>query len=188
MIVKRIIKFFIIITISIFTTQIVYANDIIKKESIVVQAFDTDNVFTIDYGSEGISQSQAVNYLNEAKKLILKLSDLSDNFNSYNDYVNVYYINKNPETTIEIDKMLYDLLLLSEQYRIKTEGYFNIAIGEIIDGWKELLQRSDDEKLIGTKYESMYISKTDYDDKVREIKSIPIIEDGIKLTNQHGKY
>src|SRR5690606_37472937 len=55
--------------------------------------------------------------------------------------------------------------------------YFNVAIGEIIAGWKKLLNTSESD-----------ISESDYNKRVREIKSIPIIENGIELINENGKY
>jgi FAD:protein FMN transferase len=52
---------------------------------------------------------------------------------------NIYSINQQKDVKLEIDKELYDVLLLSEQIKELTYGYFDIAVGEIVDHWKGLI-------------------------------------------------
>lgn len=89
---------------------------------------------------------------------------------------NVNYINKNVGEKIEIDKILYDILLLSEEYYEYTDGYFDISIGKIIDEWKEIIN-------IGSN-----LSKEDFEQRKELISQIPIIENGIELINEDDKY
>ncbi|MCF7931832.1 MAG: FAD:protein FMN transferase [Acholeplasmataceae bacterium] len=49
---------------------------------------------------------------------------------------NIYEINTRPNQAIQIDKELYDLLVEAEALRIATDGYFNVAIGNVVDAWK----------------------------------------------------
>jgi thiamine biosynthesis lipoprotein len=52
---------------------------------------------------------------------------------------NIFSINKQKDIKLEIDKELYDVLLLSEQIKELTNGYFDIAVGTIVDHWKNLI-------------------------------------------------
>jgi len=52
---------------------------------------------------------------------------------------NIYSINQQKNVKLEIDKELYDILLLSEELRVITNGYFNVGIGKIVDAWKALI-------------------------------------------------
>jgi len=52
---------------------------------------------------------------------------------------NIYLINQQKNTKLEIDKELYDILVLSEELSTITNGYFNIGIGKIVDAWKAII-------------------------------------------------
>lgn len=103
------------------------------------------------------------------------IHNLTDNFSNDNKINNIYYINNNPSKKIEIDKVLYDLLVLSEEIKVDTYGYFDISIGKIIDVWKDLLNKSS-------------LSNNDLLAAYDKVDSIPVIKDGIKLESSNDKY
>ena len=62
---------------------------------------------------------------------------LTDRYNSYENVINVYYLNEilTENEYIEIDKNLYDILILALQYS-KDYEKFNIALANPLDVWK----------------------------------------------------
>lgn len=66
------------------------------------------------------------------------------------DYLeNIYTINQQKDTKLEIDEMLY--LLLEDAIRLQTltEGYFNIGIGKPVKAWKNLILNTPNEITAG---------------------------------------
>lgn len=177
--IKKIILILIILLTTIFTTNIIYANTKYENITKTFDAFGTGGE-TIRFSvskANNKSESEIKKILEEAKELTLKLSDLSDNFTLIDNLNNIIYINNNPETKIEIEKDLYEMLELSLLYEKKTNGYFNVSIGKIIDEWKELIDTRE-----------KYITKEEYEKRVKKIKEIPVIENGIKLSIDSNKY
>lgn len=160
--------------VSMFSFVNIYANE--RPLIISVNSFGSTNVYTL-YSHENKSREQLNNYLEEAKNITLKLSELSDNFNASSKYNNIYYINNNANLDIEIEYELYNMLYLAEKYKENTNGHFDVSIGLIIDEWKKLIDTPE-----------RNITKTEYDLKVNEIKNIPVIKDGIILNEVNNKY
>lgn len=91
-------------------------------------------------------------YSNKDKKNIDKIYDsvaliydeynrLCDAYKEYDEYINIYYLNnilKNDEA-IEIDKKLYDLINYGIHNYEKTNGYVNIALGNVTLIWKDYM-------------------------------------------------
>lgn len=67
--------------------------------------------------------------------------NLTDRYNSYEDIINVYYLNEVLENNkeITIDKRLSDIIKLGIEYHDKTNGLFNIAAGNLTSVWKEFI-------------------------------------------------
>lgn len=143
---------------------------------VVQDVFYTYNTYEISKHDPNIDKDKAKTYLDEVADLTIKISMLTDNFKSFEGVNNVYYINNNVGKTIEIDKLLYDVLVLAKEYKELTDGYFDISIGLIIDEWKEIIKKGKD------------LSKTEFNKKVENIKKIPIIENGIELSEIDAKY
>lgn len=129
--------------------------------------------------------------------MFTKYNILTDNFYKYDEngnkhnseqyddskvVNNVYYINENVNTKIEIDKELYTILELSEVYKMETYGYFDISIGKIIDKWKELI----DTPIYGANDQTL--TDEEFDAFVAEVMLIEVIEDGILLEADADKY
>lgn len=142
----------------------------------VQDVFYTTNTYGISKHDPNIDDEKSEIYLDEVEALTIKVSNLTDNFQGFEGVNNIYYINNNVGQTIEIDKLLYDVLLLAEQYKELTNGYFDISIGKIIDEWKAIMNSEE------------IISKNEFEQKVEEIKQIPVINNGIELTKDDAKY
>lgn len=72
-------------------------------------------------------------------KLYSTYHKLSDAYNSYDDLKNVYYLNEELEdgVSIEIDERLSKMISYGLSYYDKSDGYFNIALGNVTRIWKE---------------------------------------------------
>lgn len=111
----------------------------------------------------------------EIKAIFDSLHQLTDNFRGYDGVNNINYINKNPNTKIEIDESLYNLLKTSEELKSETYGYFDISIGSIIDLWKDLMDKDT-------------ITMEDYNKTLAAAEAIEVIEDGITLESNKKKF
>ena len=67
--------------------------------------------------------------------------ELTDRYNSYNNVINIYYLNeKLPDNEeVEIDPRLSDIINLGIEYYDKTNGLLNIAAGNLTEVWKEFI-------------------------------------------------
>lgn len=70
---------------------------------------------------------------------------LSDRYNSYDDIINVYYLNEILEDgeSITIDKRLSDMISLGIEYYDKSDGLFNIASGNLTRVWGNFIDTCD---------------------------------------------
>lgn len=87
------------------------------------------------YNNDEDKTMKALNYIDD---LYNEYDKLTDRYKKYDDIKNVYYINNelDIDKQIEIDSKLYDILKYSKSYYSKTNGLFNIALGNVIDIWK----------------------------------------------------
>ena len=118
------------------------------------------------------------------------------------DYLeNIYTINQQKDTKLEIDEMLY--LLLEDAIRLQTltEGYFNIGIGKPVKAWKNLILNTPNEITVGNhiyirtyenqpiyqRYEVIFFDETDIqvqgEDTTRTFKKDQLIYD-IEVTTE----
>lgn len=84
---------------------------------------------------------------NETSKKLLKEIDniyseyhkLTDRYNEYEGIINVYYLNNvlKVNESIEIDSRLSDIINYGIDAYNKTNGYVNIALGNVVDVWKK---------------------------------------------------
>jgi len=125
---------------------------------------------------ENIKGIKSNNNDSVAKKAVVNIINYIKIENLTSSTVNIYQINNRPNERVEIDKLLYDILVLSEQYKKITNGYFDISIGLVIDEWKEIIDYNN-------KYTEEELNK-----KIDNILKIPVIKDGILLEEEEGKY
>ncbi|MBE0701062.1 MAG: FAD:protein FMN transferase [Acholeplasmataceae bacterium] len=90
---------------------------------------------------------------------------------------NIYTINQQPNQWLEIDHELYELFQRAETYKEITDGYFNIAIGNAVNVWKQLIES----------YPKESIPKLDYDDAIEVIESMVIPEIAVQLKVEDEK-
>jgi len=86
----------------------------------------------------GINKKKSEEVLSTAKKMYKEYHELTDRYNSYEDIINVHYINNELELNkeIELDSRLSDLIEFGLKAYEDTDGYINIAMGNVIDVWK----------------------------------------------------
>ena len=86
----------------------------------------------------GINKKKSEEVLSTAKKMYKEYHELTDRYNSYENINNVYYINNELDVNkeIELDSRLADLISFGLKAYEDTDGYINIAMGNVIDVWK----------------------------------------------------
>jgi thiamine biosynthesis lipoprotein len=87
------------------------------------------------YCNDNDKAKEALNYVDD---LYNEYDKLADRYKKYDDIKNIYYVNNELaiDKQIKIDSKLYDILKYSKSYYYKTNGLFNIALGNVIDAWK----------------------------------------------------
>ncbi len=118
---------------------------------------------------------QAENILSEIDEIYNDYHKLTDRFNNYDDLVNVYYINNNDSNieTLEIDNRLYNVIKYSLEWKDKTDGLFNIEMGNVINLWKKFLSNGDG---IPTKEE--------LEDSFKNITEVKLLDNNQILNNK----
>lgn len=140
------------------------------------------------------SEDEFVEYFDEIKAIYDIYDTLTDNFKSANseDVLSLYDINllvnssSEPETTLEIDQRLYELLELGLEVEALTDGYFNMSMGYIVDVWKSLIDEYSEEDVLGTIHRE--VSAEDFEATKVLAQSIELVEDPITLSIEDGKY
>lgn len=89
--------------------------------------------------------------------------DINDIFEMYHDLTtsydplpessplkhNVYDVNQQKNTKLEIDQELYEVLSLAIDYQTLTEGYFDMTLGTPVRLWKSLIENTPDTLSVG---------------------------------------
>lgn len=124
-----------------------------------------------------VSSSKAKELLDSAKNMYKEYHELTDRYNSYDGIVNLYYLNNvlKMNKEVEIDNRLSDLIRYGISMYDKTEGYVNIAMGNVLDVWKTYREEG---KSVPKTYELM--------DKNINIKDI-ILNDNIYMKKSNIK-
>lgn len=85
-----------------------------------------------------------------------KYNNLTDFYQSYSGYENIYDLNKN--RSINASKELIDILNYSIKMKNDTNGYFNPFIGELGNSWKEsLFPLNGEAKVLNDSYITDYL-------------------------------
>lgn len=151
---------------SIYTTYI-------KKQ---LSSYDTRFFYMDTYIYVNLYETEkekAETALKEVEKIYKRYHELTDRYQSYPSINNLYFIhhNQSEEEWISLDKELYDLIEISLSYREKSDGLFDIRLGDLTDVWKKAIEEEklpNEEELSSTK----------------EYKDI-LLEDG-KIYNNHA--
>lgn len=122
-----------------------------------------------------VSKSKASKLLKEIDNIYSEYHKLTDRYYSYDDLINVYYLNNTLgiNESIEIPSKLSDVINYGIEAYDDTNGYINIALGNVIDVWNkyrdegksvpktyELINLNTDIKSIGLK-DNIYTKSKD---------------------------
>lgn len=91
------------------------------------------------------SKKEMDNIFNDIDYLYDSYHKLTDAFNSYDNMINVYYLNNilNNNETIELDTRLADIIKTGIDFYDTTDGLFNIAAGNLTIKWKSFIDSCD---------------------------------------------
>lgn len=86
-----------------------------------------------------VDKKKALELLNNARNMYEEYHKLTDRYNAYEGINNLYYLNNGIKVNkkIEIDSRLSELINYGINMYNSTDGYINIAMGNVIDVWKE---------------------------------------------------
>lgn len=130
------------------------------------------------------TKKNAEKYLTEIEKIFNMYHVLTDNFETLPAdsifLTNIYEINNQPNQKVEIDFELYEILEKAEEYRILTDGYFDISIGKIIDLWKGKINFEN-------RLESN-VTEEEWNELVNNLNNIEVQEDAYTLYHENNKY
>ncbi len=96
-----------------------------------------DTYIRIDYATDDADLAAEIAL--GVEDILAHYHDLTNNYEGprdVNNSPNIYEINQRIGETIAIDPDLYDILVLSEELKTLTDGYFDIGIGKLVDLWK----------------------------------------------------
>ncbi|MBN3491094.1 FAD:protein FMN transferase [Acholeplasma equirhinis] len=122
--------------------------------------------------------------MENVEEILYFYHDLTDNFKLKSGVNNITYINNQAaasdgEATVEIEKELYNILELGLQVQEETNGYFDIAMGEIIDIWKEVIKNNQ---------KTGKVSEAELQETYEAVDAIILPENPVLLNEEAGKY
>lgn len=125
----------IVLILLIVTLYFIFSNKKVKEYSRTFEYMDT----YIEVRIYDNNKNKASRVLNDVEDLYKEYSILTDKYKEYEKVNNIYYIHNNKEDKeyIEIDKRLYDLIKYSLDFYEKTDGYFDITLGNVVDLWHD---------------------------------------------------
>lgn len=100
-----------------------------------------DTYIRVDFSTDNADLAEQVSLGIEA--ILTRYHDLTNNYEGPRDEVfspNIYEINQRIGEKIAIHKDLYDVLVLSEELKVLTNGYFDISVGKLVDLWKAQIE------------------------------------------------
>ncbi len=132
------------------------------------------------------NDDEAARHFNKIREIYSKYHDLSTGYEPLATnspfLTNIYHINQTVNQTIEIDIELYELLEVAEQYKVLTQGYFDISIGKIVDIWKAIILEEQNGYLFSD------IPAEIYQQVIEQLEAIEVVENPYTLSSLDGKY
>lgn len=167
----------ILLTLTITLFLVSCKEDEIPNEHIELDSMNTKfNVYIYDK-DKMLKNNELEELFSDIQARLDYIHNLTDNFNAVKDLNNVFYINENIDTEIKIEEELYLIIDSALEYEEEFRGYFNISVGHIIDRWKDIIEN-----------EPGFYSDEEFAILLEEIKSIPVIENGITLRKNNGEH
>ncbi len=118
-----------------FSATLDAKDNLTRNERIYTQYFDTK--IEVVFHTTEEADPEAV--LAGLETILSEIHEIADRFESYEGVTNVKTINENPGHPHEVDARLFEMIALGKEYHELTDGYFNIALGPVIDIWQERL-------------------------------------------------
>ncbi len=119
-----------------FSPTVLAEDDAVEQEEFLfTQYFDTSIEITLYHDDADLESIE-----DSLESRLSELHDLAPRYDE-TDVTNIKTINDNPGVAHEVDDDLFEMVRLGVEYHDKTNGYFNIALGPVIDIWNELLER-----------------------------------------------
>ena len=111
----------------------------------------------------------------EIEKTYQEYHQLTDRYNSYDDLINIYYINNNvsEELNLTLDERLYKIIKYSLEWKEKSKGLFNIELGNVIDCWKKQIE-----------LETGIPSQSELDGAFKSLKEVELLDNN-QIVNNH---
>lgn len=112
-----------------------------------------------------INKNDSKEVFSKIDSIYKKYHELSDRYNEYEGVINVYYLNNllKKNENVEISNELKDLINYGINAYKETDGYINIALGNVIDIWKKYREEGTS---VPNTYELMNAGSIDIDDIV----------------------
>ena len=91
------------------------------------------------------TESEINEIFDEIDYLYSEYHMLTDKYNEYDNVINIYYLNEVLENNeeIELDSRLSKLINIGLEYYDISEGYINIASANLIDIWKDYIEKEE---------------------------------------------
>lgn len=113
-----------------------------KEKKGSIYAFSTYIDITLYY-----NEDQDIDLIyQEITKIFNDINKLTDRFNEYPDINNIYTINSSKDFVL-VDERLLDVILISQQLKNETGGYFEPLIGNLSVLYKELIKKDNPNSL-----------------------------------------
>ena len=110
------------------------------SEEKIYRGFSTESGFDteIQLLATVESQEEFDKYFDLTKKEFWKYNQLFDKYNNYKDINNIKTINDMAGIeAVEVDPLIIEMLLLSEEYTEISNGYFDITFGPVLEIWHD---------------------------------------------------
>lgn len=130
---KIILAIFIGICIILSIILLLNKNNIYEKQLFYMDTYIDIKIYTKKKEEEMQEILEGIEYLYSY------YHQLTDRYQSYDGVKNVYYLNEVLENNekVEIDSLLLNMISYGKEFYEKTDGYFNIALGNVTDVWKK---------------------------------------------------
>lgn len=91
----------------------------------------------------GVDKKEATTLLKDVENIYKEYHELTDRYNPYDNIKNLYFLNNELSVNEEviIDSRLSELINYGLLMYDKTDGYINIAMGNVIDVWKNYREK-----------------------------------------------
>ena len=110
-----------------------------SKNNINIEKYDMFYMDTyIEVKLYDVTKEESSNIFKNIDNIFSEYHKLSDRYNAYDDIKNIYYLNNElDEKEVTIDSKLSEMIKFGLDMYDFTDGYINIALGNVIDVWKE---------------------------------------------------